>query len=462
MLELAGPLVLAELGWMTMGIVDTMMVGRLPNSAEAMGAVSLGGVLFYTVAIFGMGLLLGLDTMVSHAFGAGKVEECHRHLLSGIYLTVPLAPALMGFIWLCVPFLRSVGIHPAVLLEAIPYIRALTWSTFPLLLYFAFRRYLQGMNLVKPVMFAVITANLVNAAGNWVLIYGHLGAPAMGTEGSGWSTCISRIYMTSVLLVYAVYYDHHHGSGLREINLKPDLPRIGRLVGLGFPAGMQLALEVGVFATATALIGKLEPVALAAHQVAMNTVSFTYMVPLGIGSAAAVRVGQALGRGDVHAAGRSGWTALALGGGFMSCAALALVLIPKYIVRLYTPDRGVMITGITLLAVAAFFQLFDGLQAVATGALRGAGDTRTPMLSHLLAYWLLGLPLGYFLCFRRGWGAAGLWAGLCVALIVIGVILFVAWYRKVHALARSQVRAGSLDSSRVAAAGSDVPNSFLS
>ncbi len=437
MLRLAGPLVLAELGWMSMAIVDTIMVGRLPASAEAIGAVSLGSILFVTVAIFGGGMLLGLDTLVSQAFGAGDVEDCHRSLLNSAYLSLVLAPFLMGILWLCMSFLGRLGVHPAILRGAIPYLHALIWSTFPLLLYFALRRYLQATNLVKPVTFALITANLVNLVGNWILIYGRLGAPAMGVAGSGWATCLSRIYMALVLLGYILYYEHRYQTGLTKTPLQPDLPRIRRLVGLGFPAAMQLSLEVAVFATATALIAKLDPISLAAHQIALNTVSFTYMVPLGISSAAAVRVGQALGRRDAHAASRAGWTALMLGGGFMCCAALALLLVPERIARIYTPDAAVLKMGASLLLVAALFQLFDGLQAVATGALRGTGDTRTPMLSHLVGYWVIGLPLGYFLCYGRRWGAVGLWAGLCIALILIGLVLLAAWQRKVRALARA-------------------------
>lgn len=442
MLHLASPLVLANLGWMSMGIVDTMMVGRV--SPEAMGAVSLGSILFSTVALFGGGILLGLDTLIPQAFGAGKVDDCHRTLLNSVYFSVPVAAVLMGIVWLCVPFLRSFGINPAVLREAIPYLKALMWGMLPLLLYFAFRGYLQGINLAKPVMFALITANLVNIAGNWILIFGHLGAPAMGAVGSGWSTCISRMYMALALLVYILHYDRRHGSGLERTSLKPEFARIRRLVGLGFPAAMQLTLEVGVFAAATALVAKLDPLSLAAHQIALNAASFTFMVPLGIGSAAAVRVGQALGRLDVQGASRSGWTALVLGAAFMSCAALVFLLLPGYIVRIFTPDAAVMNTGISLLRVAAFFQLFDGLQTVATGALRGAGDTRTPMICHLLAYWVLGLPLGYFLCFRWSWGAAGLWIGLCVALIVIGLVLSIVWRRQVYLWSRTVMPAEAL------------------
>jgi len=446
MLRLAIPLVLAELGWMTMAIVDTMMVGRQADSAVAIGAVSLGSILFMAVAIFGTGLMLGLDTLVSHSYGAGDVEDCHRSLVNGVYLSLGIAPILMGLIRLVEPILRSMDIQASVLNQAIPYLRTLNWGMLPLLFYFVFRRYLQGMNQVRPVMFALVTANIVNLVGNWALVYGHLGLPRMGTVGSGWSTCIARTYMMSVLLAYALYYDHRYQTGLRVTRRLPSFFRMWRLVQLGFPAAMQFGMEVGVFAVATTLIGRLGAVPLASHQVALNTVSFTYMVPLGIASAAAVRVGQALGRHDAHAASRAGWTALALGTGFMSLMGLVFLLVPYYVVRIYTPDPAVIRSASSLLFVAAFFQLFDGMQTVATGALRGAGDTRTAMACHIFFYWVIGLPLGAWLCFRLGWGAPGLWTGLCIALILIGSALLYFWHRKERSfgapeMAREKVRA---------------------
>ncbi|MGA7852837.1 MAG: MATE family efflux transporter [Candidatus Acidiferrales bacterium] len=435
MIHLALPLVLAELGWMTMAIVDTMMVGRQHDSAVAIGAVSLGSILFNSAAIFGTGLMLGLDTLVSHSYGAGDVEDCHRSLVNGVYLSLGITPVLMGVIWLFAPLLRSLDIPASVLQQAIPYLHALNWGTLPLLLYFVFRRYLQGMNMAKPVMFALVSANLVNLAGNWALVYGHLGFRAMGTVGSGWSTCFARTYMMLVLLAYALYYDHRNKTGLRNAARLPNFTRVWRLVYLGLPAATQFGMEVGVFAVATALIGRLGAVPLASHQVALNTVSLTYMVPLGISAAAAVRVGQALGRRDAHAASRAGWTALLLGTSFMGCMAIALFLIPGEIVRIYTPDAELIPAASALLFVAAFFQLFDGMQTVATGALRGAGDTRTPMLCHLFFYWFIGLPLGAYLCFRVGWGAPGMWAGLSVALILIGSALLYFWRRKERSFA---------------------------
>jgi MATE family multidrug resistance protein len=433
-LRLAIPLVLAELGWMSMAIVDTMMVGRLPNSAVAISAVSLGGILVHTLAFFGGGLLVGLDTLVSQAFGAGQREDCHRSLVHGIYLSLALTPLLMAPVWFFDPLLRHAGIAPEILALAVPYSKAMAWGTLPLLLYFGVRRCMQSMNMVRPIAFALITANLINAAGNWLLIYGKLGAPAMGAVGSGWSTAWARIYLAAVLVGYLLWYDRKHRTRLLRTPIQPDLRRIRRLLALGFPAAMQISLEIGVFALVTAFIGRLGAVALASHQIALNTVSLTYMVPLGVSSAAAVRVGQALGRKDPVGARDAGGSAIFYGASFMTIAGIALLVFPRGIARLFTPDAAIIRSTVYLLAAGAAFQLFDGIQTVATGALRGAGDTRTPMFCHFTAYWIIGLPLGSWLCFGRGWGAFGLWAGLSLALILIGIVLLFAWRRRVRHL----------------------------
>jgi multidrug resistance protein, MATE family len=438
-LRLAIPLVLAELGWMSMAIVDTMMVGRLPNSAVAISAVSLGGILVHTLAFFGGGLLTGLDTLVSQAFGAGQREDCHRSLVHGIYISFALAPLLMAPVWFFDSLLRQAHIAPDIIALAVPYSKAMAWGTLPLLLYFAVRRCMQGMNLVRPIAFALVSANIINAVGNWILIYGKLGAPAMGAVGSGWSTAWARIYLAAVLVGYLLWYDHKHRTELLRTPIQPDLMRIRRLIALGLPAAMQITLEIGVFALVTALIGRLGAVPLASHQIALNTVSLTYMVPLGISSAAAVRVGQAIGRRDPEGAADAGGSAIFFGAAFMTVAGIVLLLFPRGIARIFTPDVTIIQSTVYLLAAGAAFQLFDGIQTVATGALRGAGDTRTPMFCHFTAYWVIGLPLGYWLCFGRGWGAFGLWSGLSLALILIGIVLLFAWRRTIRRL----VMAGS-------------------
>jgi MATE family multidrug resistance protein len=433
-LRLALPLVLAEIGWMTMGIVDTVMVGHLPDSANAIGAVSISSSIFNVVAFFGGGLLIGLDTLVAQAFGAGKREDCHRSLINGIYLSVVMTPFLMAPVWFFGPLLQALHIDPVVASLAVPYMKALAIGLFPLLLYFAVRRCIQAMDMVRPVAFALVTANLINLLFNWVLIYGKWGAPARGVVGSGWSTALARLYMALVLVGYLLWYDRRHRTELLKTPVNIDFRRIRRLIVLGLPAATQITLEISVFALTAALIGRLGAVPLAAHQIALNTVAFTYMVPLGISSAAAVRVGQAIGRRDPAGAADAGDTAIFVGAAFMALCSAGLLLFPRPIARMYTPDESVIRTTILLLAAGAAFQLFDGLQTVATGALRGAGDTRTPMLCHFTAYWVIGLPLGAWLCFRRGWGAFGLWSGLSLALILIGIVLLLAWRRTVGKL----------------------------
>jgi MATE family multidrug resistance protein len=430
MLRLAAPLAIAELGWMFMGIVDTVMAG--PLGAAAVGTGSVGGMVFFPIAICGTGLLLGMDTLVAQAFGANDVPDTRRTLINGVWLATALAPLVALVLWATIPLLHAAGVNPRVMAMLGPFLRNLLWGVWPLLLYAALRRYLQAVNIVKPVTFALVSANLINAAGNWVLMFGHLGAPAMGVAGSALSTSISRAYMAAVLAATIVWYERGTGNWLFHVSWRPDIARMRRLIELGLPAAGQILAEGAVFAVVTVMAARLDAVSLAAHGIAINVISTTYMVPLGISSAAAVRVGQAYGRGDLRAAAVAGWTALLLSSLFMGTAGLALATVPQWIVRLYMRDAAVVATGAVLLRIAAVFQLFDGLQVVSGGALRGLGDTRTPMLVHLVGYWAVGMPVTYGLCFWFGWGAAGIWVGLSAALVLIGSTLAFVWWRAIR------------------------------
>lgn len=433
MIALATPVVFAELGWSAMAIVDTLMVGRI--SPDAIGAVGLAGMLFFAVAVFAMGLLLGLDPLVAQAYGARRMDECHRWLIDGVWLSVAVAVPMVAIMFALDASLGWWGLPPTVLALTRPYLRILTWSLPPLLLYVSFRRYLQAMNLARPVMIALVAANVVNALGNWILIFGHFGAPALGVRGSAYSTLVARLCLAAWLLVTILL----HESGGWHLSSKgpshPPIPlgfhadRVRRLFDLGLPAAGQAALEVGVFAAATALAGRVSATALAAHQVALHMASLTFMVPFGVASAAAVRVGHAVGRDDPPGIRAAGWTAILIGVGFMALSALAFLTVPRLLMRAFTADRTVIDTGASLLFVAAVFQLFDGLQAVTTGALRGLGNTRTPMLWNLAGHWFIGLPLGYSLCFVVGIGVVGLWWGLSAGLMVCGVALLGVWAR---------------------------------
>jgi MATE family multidrug resistance protein len=427
MVALAVPVVLSELGWMAQGVVDTIMVGRL--GPAAIGAVALGNAVCYTPALFGLGLMLGLDTLVAQAYGRNDHDECHRWLAQGVYLACIAAVPIMAAIGLASYGFARFGIAAEVAGPASGYLRLLNWGTLPLLLYGATRRYLQGVGQVRVITVTYVLANLVNWFGNWVLIYGKLGMPALGVNGSAISTVFARVTMAAALLGFAWRYERSRGHPLFRHWAGVQAARLKRLLRLGTPAAGQILLEVGAWNLATFSAGYLTPVALATHQIVLNYASVTYMVPLGISAAAAVSVGHAVGAGDAARARRAGWLALGLGTSFMLLAAAAFLAWPKPLIEFYTRDARVLAVGPGLLGIVAAFEVFDGIQTVSTGALRGLGETRAPMVANLVGYWLLGLPLGFFLCFVMRWGIYGLWIGLTLALVVIALAVLARWRR---------------------------------
>lgn len=435
MLRLALPVIAAELGWMGMGVVDTLMVG--PLGPAAIGAVGVGNSLHISFTIFGMGLLLGLDTLVSQAFGGGRVADCHRWLFHGLALAALALPVLMVVNAATLFAIPHLGFHPEVLPLLVDYFSVVLWSTVPLMFYAAFRRYLQGMHAVTPIMFALISANAVNAGVNWVLIYGHLGFPALGVAGSAWATVLARCYMAGVLLIVILRRERWSRTEVHEMRRTVERAGLVRLFRLGFPAASQISLEVGVFAATTALAGMVNPIAAASHQIAINLASVTFMIPLGLSSAGAVRVGHAVGALDPRRAAGAGWAAILLGVMFMAAAAAVFVTMPRTLIGWFSTDEAVLSLGASLLVVAAVFQLFDGLQGVTTGVLRGIGETRVPMMANLVAHWAFGLPLGYTLCFTLGYGVVGLWIGLSAGLLIVGLVLIAIWTRRISAYQRS-------------------------
>jgi multidrug resistance protein, MATE family len=427
--QLAWPVILAEIGWMAMGIVDTLMVG--PLGPAAIGGVGLAGILFFAVAACSMGLLLGLDTVVAQAYGAGQLEACRRWWWQGLWLGAFTSVPLGGVLWLERAQVARLGLHPDVLPVVQGNLDILWLSLIPLFVYAASRRYLQAIGLVRPVMLALLAANVANAVGNWALIYGHLGLPALGTDGAAWATLGARIAMAAVPIAAIVWYDWRHPAGtpIWRVPKRPVAAELATLLRLGVPAALQMVFEVAVFALASAMAASHEPAAIAAHQISLEFVGLAFMVPLGISAAAAVRVGHAVGRGDGPGVARAGWAAMVLGTAAMLAIAVAFLLLPQILIGAFSRDATVIATGTRLLAVAAFFAVFDGVQVVATGALRGTGDTRRPMIWNLLGHWGLGLPIGWTLTFIAGWGVIGVWIGLSTGLIVVGIALTRAWAR---------------------------------
>jgi MATE family multidrug resistance protein len=440
-LTLALPLILAEVGWMAMGIVDTIMVGHMANPALAISSAALGQVLYNTIAFGIAGILLGLDTYLSQSHGAGKFDEANRWLLHGLILAAGLALTLVLIIVFAPVLMLRLPIDHDVLTGSVAFLRALNYGTPALFLYFTLRRYLQAFNHVRPIALALVTANLINVAGNWLLIYGHsfgpIHIPALGVTGAGLATSVSRCYLALFMVIALYRIERRHRYGLSSMLHHFEPNRIRRLALLGAPAGGQIFVEISIFGVVTYLIGTMGRLPLAGHEIALNCASLTFMVPFAISAAAAVRVGQAIGRKDPAEAASAGWSAILLGAGCMAVFSAVLLLIPHAIASSFTADRAVIAATVPLLFVAALFQFFDGLQITATGALRGAGNTHAGLIVQIVGYWIIGLPIGYILAFRLHHGAVGLWLGLCAGLIVAGVTLTLIWKNTTTKLALS-------------------------
>jgi MATE family multidrug resistance protein len=418
MVRLAVPVVTIQVGMMLMGVVDTVMVGHL--SAVALATAALGHLYFFGVAVFAMGTLMVLDPVVAQAVGArdeiGITRGIQRGLLLGAILAVPSCIVLL----IARPLLALADQPAEVVPLAAKYILALTPGVLPFFLFIVLRQSLQALKRTGPIVAAIVAANLTNAALNWVLIYGH-GTQAMGVLGSAWATSISRWVLLLMLI------------GLAWTELRPRLGRatpevmqlapLGRMLRLGLPIGLQYVLEFGAFAFVALMMGWLGTRQMAGHQVAINLASLTFMVPLGVGDAASVLVGHAVGRGDPDGARGSARAALACGAAFMCGTGVVFLAVPHALAGLYSDDAAVVAVAATLVRLAGVFQVFDGLQVVAGGILRGMGQTRVPMVVNALGYWLLGLPVSWLLGFRAGWGPVGLWWGLVVGLAVVATVL---------------------------------------
>lgn len=410
---------------MAMGLVDTLMVGRITGeegaAALALSAVTMGHLLFFAGGSFAFGTLSALDPLVSQALGAsdrGAVSlAVQRSVLLALFLSALVAVPLV----FVEPILHALGQPPESVPLAVDYVHA-TLPSVPFFFLFAVQRLvLQAMHSMRPVLLIVLAANLANVLFNWALIFGHLGLPAYGVFGSGLATTLSRIVLFAGLLVLAwpTLRPALRPWDPRTLRVAPFL----RLLRLGVPVGFQHSLEFGAFGLVAVVMGTLGSLEQAAHAIAMNVASLSFMVPLGISAAASVRVGRNVGRGDSRAVRRSAAVSIVLGVGAMACSALLFVTAPIAITSLYTADAAVFGLAAALLPLAGAFQLFDGLQVVALGCLRGVGDTFVPMLINLFGYWGVGLPVGYWLTYRAQIGATGPWWGLVAGLAAVSIIL---------------------------------------
>lgn len=419
LLILATPIVVIQVGLMLMGVVDTLMVGHL--SAQALAAVAIGNLYFFGAAIFAQGILHVLDPLVAQAVGADDHPAIAQGLQRGIILAVFLSVPISAFM-LPVRGLMTLAGQPA---EVLPLVRDYVWwlipGMVPFFVFVVLRQTLQAMHHTRSIVWCIVIANLANVLLNWVLIFGHWGFPSLGVSGAAIATTASRWFMAALLLAMSWPWLHRYLRPFLRESLAPG--PLSRMLALGLPIGSQMLLEFGAFYAIALLMGRLGTIQVAGHQVAINLASLTFMVPLGISSAAAVLVGNAVGRADPTGAKRSGRTALICAAAFMSCTALIFLLIPGFLAGLYTTDPAVLAVAVSLIPVAGVFQVFDGLQAVGAGVLRGLGDTRAPMVINILGFWFFGMPVSIYLGFYAGLGPRGLWWGLVAGLGAVAVLL---------------------------------------
>lgn len=434
LVRLATPLVLAHVGNQLITTVDAAIVGRL--GAGPLAAVGLGNAIFFFLTITGMGVMLALDPLVSQAFGAGDPVRARRLLWQGVWLALSVGAVIAAALAVAPAILAPFGIEPAVIADASVYLWLRIPGVVPFLLFAAMRSYLQAAGITRPMLFAVIAANVVNFAGAWLLVFGGADlpgwtgplrlVPALGVAGAAIAGSLTYAAQAAVLASFVRAVP----LAARPADLRRPVPAdLRTAVRVGTPIGLQFGAEVGIFSLTGLLAGRVGTLAVASHQIALTVASLSFTVALGVGAAGAVRVGRAVGAGDVPGTRRAGLTALVAGGLFMGFAGLSFFLFPGTLVRILTDDPEVIAAAVPLLAVAAVFQLSDGLQGVGAGVLRGAGDTRFPFLANLVGHWAIGLPIAVALGLGLGLGVAGLWWGLCAGLTSVAVALVVRFLR---------------------------------
>jgi len=428
---IAGPLAAANLAQMAMGFTNTVMVGSLGSAALA--AAGLGASLYFTIVVMCQGVLTAVAPLAAHAIGAGDNRRAGRIAGEGLALAALLAAPVIAALMLVDRLLAVLGYNLVLAAEIGRFLGAIAWAAPGFLGFAVLRSFLVAASRSRAVMVVLILCIPMNAGLNWILIFGHLGAPALGIAGSGCATAIIQWLMFASLALYAALVPTLARFRVISALLSRRWDEMGRILGLGLPIGGILGLEIGVFVTTGILMGLLGADALGAHQLVMNCVGLIFMVPLGIAQAATVRVAVALGSGAPAAARRAGFVALALGVAYMAMMAVVLWVAPRLIAGIYVDidapaNRDLVALALRLLVIAALFQIFDGMQAIAAGALRGYRDTTVPLVLAAVGYWGVGFAGGWLLAFPAGYGPIGLWWGLAAGLGAVALMLTVRLY----------------------------------
>ena len=422
-LHLALPVIIGQLAVFSMNFVDTVMSGRLPNREIALAALGIGGAVWSSMLMFVLGTLMVVQPSVAQLDGALKHHEAAAQTRQALWIALALSVPFFLLCYFSEPLLTAFRIDPAIVPTAAAYLRAMSWGAPGLCLVFLLRFFSEGTGHTRPTMLYGVTGALLNIPLNYVLMFGKLGLPAMGTVGVGYATSIVIWLQFLMLFFYIRSHRHYEPFELMSHIERPDWGEIWGLLKVGVPIAVAIFVEGSLFVMAALLIGRLGPVPAAAHLIAINFAALVFMIPVGLSSAISIRVGNALGRGDPTGARYAGLIGIVIILAIQTVGAVCMLLFPEAIVRLYTNDLIIAPLAVSLLFYAAVFQYPDGLQIVASGALRGYKDTRMPVVYMVISFWIVGLTLGYHLTFAREMGPAGMWIGMIAGLSIAAVLL---------------------------------------
>ncbi len=443
-LRLAWPLILANLTQQLIQATDVLLMGRLGSVQLAAATLALN--LTFTVNLFLFGLITASAPMMATALGkrSNAVRDVRRTFRAGLWLLLFALPPYWLLLWHVGDFMLALGQSPELAERGQTFLRAYMWSSAPWLLFQLLRNFVAALERPRVVLWLSVSGIALNALFSWSLIFGHFGLPALGLVGGGIGSTLTWLILCGALVAFTRADPQFRRFHLFGNWWRFDSQRTCAMITLGFPIGITMALEMGVFALAAFFMGWIGTAAMAAHAVALQLAAITFMVPLGLGQAATVRVGRALGRGDSDAISRAGWIAWTSGVAFMAAMALVMWAIPHRLVTLFLTDSprdsAVIALAVSFLRIAAAFQLVDGAQVIGAGMLRGLHDTRWPLIFAFVGYWGVGLGTGAWLAFGSGWKGVGIWVGLATGLAAVAVLMLARWLMR-ERLALTQLRA---------------------
>ena len=422
------PIIVGQMGQLSMSVADNIMVGQV--GTQALAAASIGNALFTLVMVLGFGISMAITPLTAMAYGAGRDEDCGVVLRQGLIVNLLTGIVLCGLTFAGAECIRFLNQPESIVESAVLYMKVLGFSMLPLMLFQSFRQFAEGISFLKPAMIITLVANLVNIFVNWIFIYGNLGAPALGLTGAGIATFSSRAFMAIALMIVIMTAPSLKRFDPSLRYRKIDFSMMKKLLKIGIPGAFQYFFEVSAFAASSVIVGWMGTQALAAHQIALNLASISFMVAMGISAAATIRVSNAIGRNSTPDVRAAGFSAVLLCAGFMALAGIFFVRFRFFLPSLYVPEIEVIEMAASLMVIVAFFQISDGTQAVGLGILRGIMDMKIPTLITLAAYWIIGLPSGYILAFYFKMGIYGVWYGLLISLSASALLMMLRFHAK--------------------------------